>query len=581
MRSLCCGLLIAGLGAGTALAQTPSTSQAPPPGTASPQNTTGSAGEPRPALMTTLGDTGFWFVPTAETLQGGKTAFSLFRANFDRPQGLTDVSNINITGAVGIGGRFEVFGSWGLVRLDRDTRPLFQTDDPSYGGVVQEYPYLRRGWSKTLGGPLYLGGKYSLISQSRGDAFSLAPRIAVKIPLGSQWAGTTDADWKFDLVASREAAKKVEFSGTVGGILRGDPDEFRLSDGVTYGLGVAFPSRSKFRGLAEWTGEWTINQYVEAQVPLVAEDGSVAPQFSKLHDLSEIKLGAVYQTTRGAFVHGGFSWTQGTQGRVIGLNDIDNGWGFDIRIGWHPGVKTYVPPPPPEPVIREVVREVPAAAAPAPPPNRNPTFNAGAGGLGITCDPCILEPGGQSRLTTSATDPDGDALTYNWTAPSGSFNPTNAANTTFTAPNQEGNVPVTVTAQDTRGGSATASLILQVVRKEVITFEDVHFQFDRYNLRPEALMLLDDAVTKLMSNPNVRITIEGHCDSVGTAEYNIALGERRANAVRDYLQNRGVASGRLRTVSYGEDRPAADNNTAQGRATNRRAHLVVIVETVQ
>ena len=109
----------------------------------------------------------------------------------------------------------------------------------------------------------------------------------------------------------------------------------------------------------------------------------------------------------------------------------------------------------------------------------------------------------------------------------------------------------------------------------------MHFDFDRFNLRPDALKILDDAVSKLMQNPNVRVTIEGHCDSIGTSEYNLALGERRANSVRDYLTTRGIMNTRLSTVSYGEDRPIAENRTTQGRAQNRRAHLVVIVETVQ
>ena len=74
------------------------------------------------------------------------------------------------------------------------------------------------------------------------------------------------------------------------------------------------------------------------------------------------------------------------------------------------------------------------------------------------------------------------------------------------------------------------------------------------------------------------MTIEGHCDSIGTVEYNLALGERRANSVRDYLQSRGIAMTRLRTVSYGEERPLADNSTAEGRAMNRRAHLAVIIQ---
>jgi peptidoglycan-associated lipoprotein len=120
-----------------------------------------------------------------------------------------------------------------------------------------------------------------------------------------------------------------------------------------------------------------------------------------------------------------------------------------------------------------------------------------------------------------------------------------------------------------------------VIRRVVITFEDVHFDFDRFNLRPDALKILDDAVGKLMSNPNIRVTIEGHCDSIGTTEYNLALGERRANSVSDYLVNRGIMQTRMQTVSYGEDRPIADNGSAQGRAQNRRAHLVVIMEVVR
>jgi len=72
----------------------------------------------------------------------------------------------------------------------------------------------------------------------------------------------------------------------------------------------------------------------------------------------------------------------------------------------------------------------------------------------------------------------------------------------------------------------------------------------------------------------LRLTLEGHTCSIGTAEYNLALGERRANAVRDYLLNRGIAAGRMRTVSYGEERPIDTNNTDAGRAMNRRAHIV-------
>ena len=139
-------------------------------------------------------------------------------------------------------------------------------------------------------------------------------------------------------------------------------------------------------------------------------------------------------------------------------------------------------------------------------------------------------------------------------------------------------MPVTVTVtcpQDNK--TATDTVTIQVVRPAVkeFVFEDVHFDFDRYSLRPEATRALDEAVRTLQQNPDLRIEIEGHTCNIGTAEYNLALGERRATAVRDYLSSRGVTADRLRTVSYGEERPKFDNSREETRRLNRRAALVV------
>ena len=195
------------------------------------------------------------------------------------------------------------------------------------------------------------------------------------------------------------------------------------------------------------------------------------------------------------------------------------------------------------------------------------------------CDPPTVEVGKSCTLTATGTDPDGDNLTYRWTAPSGTLGNPTSRSTLWTAGQQEGPVQMTVTVDDGKGGTATANVIVQVTRPPVrnYTFEDVHFDFDRYSLRPEATRILDEAVSALQSDPNLRIEVEGHTCNIGTAEYNLALGDRRANAVRDYLVSRGVSADRLRTISYGEERPKYDNSREETRRLNRRAALTVNV----
>jgi OOP family OmpA-OmpF porin len=138
-------------------------------------------------------------------------------------------------------------------------------------------------------------------------------------------------------------------------------------------------------------------------------------------------------------------------------------------------------------------------------------------------------------------------------------------------------VPVTVTVNDGKGGTASDTVNIQVVRPtpRVYTFEDVHFDFDRYTLRPEATRVLDEAVTALRQDATLRVLIEGHTCNIGTAEYNLALGDRRSNAVKDYLVSRGVTADRLQTVSYGEEKPKYDNAREETRRLNRRAALTV------
>jgi peptidoglycan-associated lipoprotein len=106
-------------------------------------------------------------------------------------------------------------------------------------------------------------------------------------------------------------------------------------------------------------------------------------------------------------------------------------------------------------------------------------------------------------------------------------------------------------------------------------FDDlaIYFDFDRASVRSEDFEVLDAHAAFLIGNPSWSVVIEGHCDERGTPEYNIALGERRANSVQTYLQNSGVQSSQITVVSYGEEKPVDMSHTRAAYSLNRRAVL--------
>jgi peptidoglycan-associated lipoprotein len=105
--------------------------------------------------------------------------------------------------------------------------------------------------------------------------------------------------------------------------------------------------------------------------------------------------------------------------------------------------------------------------------------------------------------------------------------------------------------------------------------EDIYFAFDRYNLSPMAQENLRRKAEWLRANPDATVTIEGHCDERGTAEYNLALGDRRAESAKAFLVDLGISAKRLATISYGEERPVDPRSNEEAWAKNRRGHFVV------
>jgi outer membrane protein OmpA-like peptidoglycan-associated protein len=556
--------MIVALGSAAAgFAQDPAT----PP---APRQDATATGETRPATTTFMGDTGLWFVPTAEVLPARKWSFSLYRVNFDYNQGFTDVSDFPVTFGVGLGDRAELFGAWSVVRrIDRDIRPIFIPTESEAGGLVNEYPFVREGWSGNQLGDLWIGAKVNLMSQWRGNPGAFALRGMIKIPTAKddeEGVGTGKPDFGLDAIISREVNERVELSGFGGIIFRANPDDVGLSNGFRYGFGVGLPSRRALRLTAELHGEAYFDDTLEFSGTLTGADGSIPPALTNLDSPLNASIGLTYQHPGGFFAGAGLNWRIMMDGRneFGGFEDeTGDSLGFQFRLGYHPGVRAYVPPAPevPKPIEKPQPEHVLSVDA--------------------QCNPCEVQVGQTAIVTAVPQSSIGCSVTYAWSAPSGTFADRTGRETKWTAPNAPGTVPVTVTVtcpQDNK--TASDSVNIRVVPAPIteIVIEDVHFDFDRYSLRPEATRALDEAVAALQKVPGATVQIEGHTCNIGTAEYNLALGDRRANAVREYLVSRGIGGDRLRTTSYGEERPKHDNAREETRRLNRRAALIVRVQ---
>lgn len=132
----------------------------------------------------------------------------------------------------------------------------------------------------------------------------------------------------------------------------------------------------------------------------------------------------------------------------------------------------------------------------------------------------------------------------------------------------------TGTGMDMNGNNASSDEQARLQMQELQRNNIVYFDLDKYDIRSEFAQMLDAHANFLRSNPSYKVTVEGHADERGTPEYNIALGERRANAVKMYLQGKGVSVDQIAIVSYGKEKPAVLGHDEAAYAKNRRAVLV-------
>ena len=215
--------------------------------------------------------------------------------------------------------------------------------------------------------------------------------------------------------------------------------------------------------------------------------------------------------------------------------------------------KTVAPPPPPPP----------------PPPAARPTVT-------LQASPATINKGESSTLSWNSTDatqlsiaPDVGAVT--------------AQGSTKVSPSDTTTYTVTATGP---GGSASATATVSVnapppppppptpepdFNQEV---RDAYFDYDKADIRPDARASLSTTADFLKKYPSIKVTIEGHCDERGSTEYNLGLGDRRANAVKQYLASLGISADRMGTVSFGKEKPFCMEHNEACWQQNRRGHFV-------
>jgi peptidoglycan-associated lipoprotein len=219
-------------------------------------------------------------------------------------------------------------------------------------------------------------------------------------------------------------------------------------------------------------------------------------------------------------------------------------------------------------------------AAPPPPVPAPAPKAAPAPTVTLSADPTSIESGSSSTLTWSSTNATTVELNGNSVDVNGSqtVSPTESTDYQIVATGADGQ-----TANDSVRVSVTqpppppppppppATQAAPSFRDSV---HDAYFDFDKSDIRPDAQQALDADATYLKSNPNIDVEVVGHCDARGSAEYNLALGHRRADAVKNYLVSQGVDASRITTSSVGKEDPFCTETTSECYQQNRRGHFV-------
>jgi outer membrane protein OmpA-like peptidoglycan-associated protein len=486
------------------------------------------------------GDTGLFHLSTAYTLPKGKVAASLFRDNLDRDPKDIDFSIHGLNIAYGATDRLELFGQIGVQnRVNVDSYQLlgagYFNDLPFAGSLALGYPRWQTGF-----GDIRVGAKYKLLDDYLLDPVGLAIKGNIKLPTADdeKGLGTGKISAGLDLILSKHLNRAADIHASLGYQVNGDPDGVNIGNAFKYGLGVNIPACTKFQIQADLVGTSYSGGDVDQESPL------------------DLVVGPVVWLKPGIFIRPAISWNLNFAG--VSGTTMKSHTGRQIAIGFHPGTPCcaiYVPPPPV-----------------APPMNRAPT---------VVCetDKSKILPGETVRCRATASDPDGDPLSFQWAASAGRVTGT-AADATFDSAGvaAPADVAITVTVSDGRGGTAQArcSVRIEEPKKapEPITCTSGGFPGNLARLNNVDKACLDDVALRVRQDPQSRVVIVGHADK--TERYPEVIGRKRAEAVKGYLVGQGVDEAKVTVRSAGATQLLDTGKTAQARAKNRRVEIIFL-----
>jgi outer membrane protein OmpA-like peptidoglycan-associated protein len=499
----------------------------------------------RTSTPTYEGDTGLFHLSSAYTLQKGKFSFSLFRDNLDRDPKDLDLSIHGFNLAYGVTDRLQLFGNVGV-------QNRLRTDAPTQAGFFNDLPFAGTGsesehWTTGFG-DVKVGLKYGILDDYRGDGVGLAIKVLAKLPTADEekGLGTGKFSGGADLILSKHFNRKADIHASIGYEINSDPDGIDIGNALKWGVGLNLPACRMFALQAELTGR---------------KYGDSDSNFEQTNPMDFV-IGPVIWLKGGFFIRPAVSVNVNFDDRGLD-SSLSSKAGKQIAIGYHPGTpccQVAAPPPPPPP----------------PPSNRPPTVT-------LDCAKDTVIAGETTPCHAAASDPDGDPLTYAWTASAGRLTGSGADTTLDTTAVPCGtDIVVTVTVADGRSGSASARDTVKVrcpeTKVEVQTLcTSSGFPRNLSRLNNVDKACLDDVASRLKADPRARVVVIGHADS--GERFPEVIARTRAESIRTYLvKERGIEDARISVRSAAATKPLDSGTSATARAKNRRVEVVFVPE---